>query len=524
MNRFTPAMIDLTEATNNGSAPRCLMPWQSLMIDVYGNVQPCAYRGNYTNTTNAEPYGNINEQSLEEIWNGPIARKVRRCMAAGDLENAGCAKCLCIAQGQALGMEYDLRTPTMEGGPYADNLATKVEEILSGAEECASTPTVLYFTPDHRCNLACVHCYQNISRKASTRSPTIEQDIIALLPTLSDVIAGGGEPLILPFWRRFLASAARVDNPHLKFSTTTNATILRDDVVAALEAFDRLSIIISLDGATKETFEHVRHPAKWEPFLANARRLRDLCAKHGHFFSFNISTMKANMRELPAFMDLCAEFEAPFNFQPVVSYPAAQSLRCFNDPAAEMAGWREAIDAARERLETTLFPALAAAAAAGRSVWTDASIETTRGHFDALSGLIPWHMADARHRRFKARLPEDKRALIETSAGLITSSRRDSRGSVVLFCDAAQPNEPAQYYAPINADLSFEVSLPDGQWRLHTAHPDFIVGGHAFAWPDVIAETSGRRITFRDPSLPAPPLSLVDRVTDALTSRLAWSR
>jgi radical SAM protein with 4Fe4S-binding SPASM domain len=159
------------ELSDLRNRPRCLHPWQSLMIEVNGNVQPCAYRGNYTNALNSEPLGNLNSSPLAEIWNGEVARRVRRAMARGDMEAAGCSRCLARAQGQSLGLEYDARVLEAEQeSSYLRNIEAKTCDIAQRAETCVSQPTVLYYTPDHRCNLACIHCYQNPTRKDSASS------------------------------------------------------------------------------------------------------------------------------------------------------------------------------------------------------------------------------------------------------------------------------------------------------------------------------------------------------------------
>lgn len=491
-NRFVPAMTDLLQAIAEGRRPRCLQPWQSLMIDVNGKVQPCAYRGNYTNTLNTEPLGNLNDQSLEEIWNGPVARRVRRCMAAGDLAGAGCGSCLAVAQGQELGLEFDMQALGDAGSPYADNLAGKIGEILDGAEHCASRPTVLYYTPDHRCNLACVHCYQNISRKASIGRKDAAAELLELVPFLSDVVAGGGEPLILPFWRRFLASPARETNPYIRFSTTTNATVLRADVLEQIEAFRRISIIISLDGATAGTFETVRHKAKWDPFLENARQLRALCARKGAFFSFNISTMKANMHELAALIRLCTAFEAPFNYQPVVAYPAAQSLRCFQNAPAETGGWRDALAQARQALEEDYLPAMRRAASENRALWSDAYADVSRGHIEALENLVPWHILDQPFREYRGKLPERLRGRLEAPAGQMPSSRIDAgRPLLLFFRDDDPPGAEPHFFAPVDADLCFAIWLPEGRYRIAATGPDQPLGIRAFAWPDHVVRAAG---------------------------------
>lgn len=484
-NDFGAAFNRLTKASEEGRAPRCLMPWQSLMIDVTGKVQPCAYRGNYTNTENAEPLGNLNEQTLEEIWNGPVAQRVRSCMASGDLEGAGCGKCLCISQGQALGLDYDLDAPTAPSSPYTANLALKVDEVLSGATVCESRPTVLYHTPDHRCNLFCQHCYQNLSRKASITNKDNEAGLLDLVPYLTRVVAGGGEPLILPFWRRFLASPAKEQNPHLNFSTTTNATILRDDVLRDIADFNKISIIISLDGATKKTFETIRRPAKWETFLENARKLRALCSEKRSFFSFNISTMKGNMRELPDFVRFCAEFEAPFNYQPVVAYPASQSLRCFRDPLTEMAGWKDAFDDARAALHGDLLPALRKAGHEGRMEWVESNLTVYEGHLSALYNLIPWDLLDHEYHLAQGSISADRLAWIKWLESGADSVRTGVVGSNVLFYrEEAPPYSDPNHYAPLNEDLSFTALLPTGRWVMAVAPTDGILPNRSQAWGD----------------------------------------
>lgn len=485
-------MKELGKAAETGRRPRCLHPWQTLMIDVTGAVQPCAYRGNYTNTENTERFGNLNEQSLEEIWNGPVAQRVRRCMAAGDLVGAGCGKCLAVAQGQDLGLEYDMRAlDDVAATPYTRNLASKIDEVLTGVETCRSRPTVLYYTPDHRCNLSCLHCYQNLSRKDSIRNKDAEAELLELVPVLSDVIAGGGEPLILPFWRRFLASPAKQVNRYLRFMTTTNATVVRDDVFDQIAAFDRISIIISLDGATKTTFETIRQPANWEKFLANARRLRALCTEKHAFFSFNISTMKGNLLELPKFVQFCADFEAPFNYQPVVAFPASQSLRCFNDPAKEMAGWKEALEGAREILRERFIPAMRRAREAGRAEWSDGYASIYEGHIDALTNLIPWHLLEQTYHDCSGQLPSSRREWIKAVESSSKTFRKGGRGNIVLFYrDEDAPTAEPHFYSPLGDDLSFRVRLPAGKWRVATTANDAVLPPRASAWPEFEIEVT----------------------------------
>ncbi len=48
--------------------PRCYMPWQQMVIGADGEVVPCCYYGAYGSAH--PPCGNVNRQSILDIWNG----------------------------------------------------------------------------------------------------------------------------------------------------------------------------------------------------------------------------------------------------------------------------------------------------------------------------------------------------------------------------------------------------------------------------------------------------------------------
>lgn len=70
----------------------CAYPWQQMNIDLTGEVVPCCYWSGYGNA--GKPLGNTNENSIEEIWNGPAYRELRRANATGELKGHPCHECL----------------------------------------------------------------------------------------------------------------------------------------------------------------------------------------------------------------------------------------------------------------------------------------------------------------------------------------------------------------------------------------------------------------------------------------------
>lgn len=63
------------------TADHCGFPWQQMIIDLSGKVEPCCYFSGYMNS--GEWLGDANRQSLEDIWNGEGYRNLRRVVAGG---------------------------------------------------------------------------------------------------------------------------------------------------------------------------------------------------------------------------------------------------------------------------------------------------------------------------------------------------------------------------------------------------------------------------------------------------------
>lgn len=68
----------------------CMMPWTNLTVYADGEVTPCAF---WRPESPDGVLGNINDQSLSEIWNGEAARKLRRDHLASRARVRTCMEC-----------------------------------------------------------------------------------------------------------------------------------------------------------------------------------------------------------------------------------------------------------------------------------------------------------------------------------------------------------------------------------------------------------------------------------------------
>jgi MoaA/NifB/PqqE/SkfB family radical SAM enzyme len=86
--------------------------------------------------------------------------------------------------------------------------------------------------------------------------------------------------------------------------------------------------MFSIDGATKETYERIRKPGKWDRLTDNVERFlrarRSLPPWRRPLVDFNYVVMKSNLAELPDFVDLAAGWDA---------YSITASIMITVDPA-----------------------------------------------------------------------------------------------------------------------------------------------------------------------------------------------
>ncbi len=172
-----------------------------------------------------------------------------------------------------------------------------------------------------RCNLKCVMCYfaatdrlafppfdRELSSDGNLPLEVFERIAADLFPRAWRVaLACAAEPMIHPRFRDILAVAGRYGIPDLWFPT--NLLALTPTTAASIVENRVTTVAVSIDGMTKETYEKIRVPAKWERLLAcldtlNAVR-RAKRSKTPHL-RIIFTWMKSNRADLAALPDFAA--------------------------------------------------------------------------------------------------------------------------------------------------------------------------------------------------------------------------
>jgi hypothetical protein len=216
-----------------------------------------------------------------------------------------------------------------------------------------------------------------------------------------------------------------------------------------------MTINVSLDG-TGAAYERVRVGAKFGEVKANIRKLKEVVLRAPSpkaNIGISMCVMKSNIHDLPNLVRFARDETLQFGMSPVVTMPPDESLRCFNDPAADMAGWSEAIDAAKAELES-YFPSLA-------KVWRVQEVPeeqkvTWNNLFEVLRSQIPFELVKIPHRRLTVEIPEF----------LITCAiaKHGNQPLVAYFYRQAE-SDGISYWGWIK-DRRCEVSLPEGKFGI----------------------------------------------------------
>ncbi len=306
--------IALHRSLRDGHGPRCTKPWVGLEErSSVGHVKPCCwYRG--------LPQGAIhNGADVAAIWNGSRYRALRRAMRAAPPRECPTTCPLLTARAQWFDKvelyDYTRQELASFDAEFLANRAGVLRAILAGSDDLSGLrPLRLHLHPSDACNLRCVMCFLDLDSGRTRRwygGPQLAQ----LLPYLEEVKVFGGEPFFCDTSRALILDARKPRWTHTSF--VTNATLVTERVIGALENVRIGYADVSLDAAAAEPYERIRLGGNFAKALAGARRLAELGRRHSIrrfrvYADFVIQEL--NYRDLERFIDLCAEVGLTPNF------------------------------------------------------------------------------------------------------------------------------------------------------------------------------------------------------------------
>jgi radical SAM superfamily enzyme YgiQ (UPF0313 family)/GT2 family glycosyltransferase/MoaA/NifB/PqqE/SkfB family radical SAM enzyme/glycosyltransferase involved in cell wall biosynthesis len=279
----------------------CGQPWTT--IEIYdGGVFPCCPAWNHNTAI-----GNIFTDGPQDIWNGSQAQLYRKGVLNGSFDQCDKEKCNLI-----LDRRLSLR----------DEVESKhLGHVMRAAidRQCLvmdSGPRVVKLGYDSSCNLACPSCRSKIivaDKNEQARLDGIFQQRV--LPVLDNaellLLSSDGDPFASRHYRQVLkTTAARF--PGMKLGLSTNGLLLDEKAWNDCLLEGRVAQIqLSIDAATKQTYEKLRAPGKIARLLDNLDFLSQLRSQRRFGrLEFLFVVQATNFREMADFVRMGEKYGA----------------------------------------------------------------------------------------------------------------------------------------------------------------------------------------------------------------------
>ena len=275
----------------------CSRPFKRAHLTVNGDVFVCC------SAWLDKPIGNIYEKEFDEIWNSTEAQEIRRSILDETFRYCNHERCPHIVSDS---LSKEARDPK-----YAKLIEKKPQVLDQG-------PQLLSLNYDFTCNLSCPSCREDVrtmerdkqERLIQFQNSLLKSDLIRNARRLT--VTGAGEPFASKVFMDLFSKINRKDLPNIKITMRTNGLLLTPTnwtkIKSAHYAIDMLSI--SVDAATKETYQAVRRGGNFDRLLKNLYYIKGLKRTHQLKLKFNFVVQRGNYREMPQFVQFARRFDA----------------------------------------------------------------------------------------------------------------------------------------------------------------------------------------------------------------------
>jgi len=278
----------------------CMLPWIHLHAYPDGRAYPCCF------AFDPYPVGDLNKQSLKEVWDGEKMREMRLRMLNGK-KSRECIKCY----DQEKSGFFSLRLSSNKH--FGHNIGLVDATKSDGSVDFVMKYWDIRFS--NLCNMACRSCGTWFSsnwyedHKKLTGSPPPHAKIMRVGRSTNDMweqmlesfehteqfYFAGGEPLIMEEHYRILKELDKRKMYHVRLIYNSNFSRLKFkdmDVLELWNKFDSVSIGASLD-AEGPRAELMRKGTVWKDIVANRKRMMEVCPNVDFYISPTIGLVNS---------------------------------------------------------------------------------------------------------------------------------------------------------------------------------------------------------------------------------------
>jgi len=298
---------------NKDSKVFCMVPFTHTYVEPNGSVRPCC-------VAQGEPFGNIRDYSIKDIWNNDNYRafrlnminetpsiECRRCMVEETYSNQSMRK----SMNDIFGHNNDLVTSMQEDGSLLHMNLQRWD-----------------FRFSNLCNLACIGCSPTFSstwadlgdilfyqsqQKFLHNNGYMENFLDTIsnesIQTVKQVYFAGGEPLIQ--WEHYaildkLHESGRFQDETLEFSYSTNLSTLTfkgKNVLDYWSHMKRIRVCVSMDEVDEDRLHYTRYPSSLKKIVPNLRVLKEQLNTLDQSYVITPTWSMLNMHRIKEFME-----------------------------------------------------------------------------------------------------------------------------------------------------------------------------------------------------------------------------
>jgi MoaA/NifB/PqqE/SkfB family radical SAM enzyme len=264
---------------------RCPKPFDTLLIDKFGSCYLCE-----CTSWLPQSVGNVQLQEIEDILSSNSAKTLRESIVDDSYRYCNEKQCAWL-------------------------LYTKTGEVW-GKDVPVTQIKNIRLAVDDSCNLSCPSCrnkqiFVTSGVHFKTRIKIIDK-IIKFLKNLNHEvlihIGSDGDPFASLIYRYFMRVSADIKN--LNFSFQSNGLLLKQMYNRTKKIWDRTKKIgISIDGATRETYELLRQGGSYDKVLENLAFLKEKKKEHDFKFYLHFVVQKDNYHEMIKIIELAEKYD-----------------------------------------------------------------------------------------------------------------------------------------------------------------------------------------------------------------------
>ncbi len=261
---------------------RCPRPYDTILIDKQGSCFACECQ-----SWLPQSVGNLQVRTLDEIINHSDMRK----MLQGTIDDGTYRFC------------NEHQCSYIRSNGVLDDKPDRIEHLRLAIDEscnlrCPSCRTKMIFHKDGSAHRLGVRLADRINDWLHDYEHPVQVHI-----------GSDGDPFASHVYRHFMAQTPEREN--IKYSILTNGLMFKefhDRVPNVIRNLNELGV--SIDGATKETYEKLRLGGKWDKILEALECMAEQKQKHGFKFILHYVVQKDNFHEMQEIIDLGEQYNA----------------------------------------------------------------------------------------------------------------------------------------------------------------------------------------------------------------------